>query len=109
MTDREKFEAWASTKRCDLAKFCRGERAGQYKNPVVENMCEAYLAGLASQQPAGDGWVDWAGGECPLTNPTAEVEYLTRLRNKYVNAVGDLRWEHASLGGDIIAYRVVKP
>lgn len=52
-------------------------------------------------------WIKWEGGECPVLAQT-EVEYETRRGNTSLDIAGDLRWEHLSFGGDIVAYRVVK-
>lgn len=53
------------------------------------------------------GWIKWEGGECPELHQTG-VEYETRRGNLGLGVAGDLRWEHLSFGGDIVAYRVVK-
>jgi hypothetical protein len=58
---------------------------------------------------AGD-WIPWEGGECPV-DENATVE--TRLRGgggaPFSDLAGRYRWGHAGAGGDIVAYRVVKP
>jgi len=63
---------------------------------------------LEQQDKGNDGWIEWCGGECPVELPRQEVEYRTRLGNKYMTAAGDLRWYHEGKGGDIIAYRVIE-
>lgn len=78
---------------------------------MVELNLQAYLIALPileQQENGNDDWVEWGGGECPVELPRQEVEYLTRLGNKYITAAGDLRWFHEGKGGDIIAYRVIE-
>lgn len=41
---REQFEVWGESRRCELGKWVRGDRAGEYKNPVVEKMWQAWQA-----------------------------------------------------------------
>ena len=65
-------------------------------------------AAFASPQPADDGWIPWAGGECPVGS---EVVVTARFRfgGQITSPAKALRWFHAYDEGDIIAYRVVKP
>lgn len=70
---------------------------------LVECDCQ-----FEQQEKGDDGWVRWHGGECPVPLPRQEVEYLTRLRNKYTTPAGDLRWYHEGKGGDIVAYRLIE-
>lgn len=61
-----------------------------------------------------DGWIDWAGGECPIQSKT--VEYQVRYRDDFDSEVRTLGayghrkglWLHdpADPGRDIIAYRI---
>ena len=59
-------------------------------------------------QPSEDGWIPWAGGECPVGS---EVVVTARFRfgERITIPAKALRWFHAYDEGDIIAYRVVKP
>lgn len=60
--------------------------------------------------PVGDGWIDWAGGECPV-DPCTLVEVELRDRVKDTRLAGEYWWTHGgdhSPGGDIVRYRVVK-
>ena len=54
-------------------------------------------------------WIEWTGGECPVDAGTM-IEYIMRDYPAYVSShkAGDLRWERADGGGDIIRYRIVK-
>lgn len=64
-----------------------------------------------------DGWIDWAGGECPITSK--DVEYQVRYRGGYDSEVRTLGafghrkgiWLHepGDPGRDIVAYRVFGP
>ena len=56
--------------------------------------------------PQGDGWKDWAGGECPEPAPVL-VEYRMRcgLTVTRGTPAGDVRWSHEGNGGDVVAYR----
>lgn len=58
-----------------------------------------------SQQPADDGWIEWAGGDCPIN----EVEIKRRDGQFRTGSSGGFRWDHRQNDFDIIAYRVVKP
>ncbi|MGB3415736.1 MAG: hypothetical protein WBA36_03610 [Mesorhizobium sp.] len=52
-------------------------------------------------------WHPWTGGECPV-DPEALV--ILRYRDGIVSKIriaGYLRWQHADLVDDILAYRIV--
>lgn len=55
------------------------------------------------------GFIPWSGGECPV-DYGVKIEY--KMKNDpakvYEGFPDGLRWGHFDLGGDIIAYRVVK-
>ena len=72
------------------------------------DLAEKKLAALASQQPADDGWIEWAGGECPVGK---DVLTEIRLRNggHGTGEGGYFAWSQDENEYDIIAYRVVKP
>ena len=61
------------------------------------------------EDPAADGWIPWAGGECPLADG---VWHRVRFRDGYepapIENPLDWRWTATGLRSDIIAYRVVK-
>lgn len=76
-------------------------------------------ATLAVPQPSDDGWIPWAGGECPVTVGT-RVDAKFRDGEKAYNVpAGDCAedpdsrsasdWSRTESDYDIIAYRVVKP
>lgn len=66
-------------------------------------------AALAEPQPDADGWIPWAGGECPLADG---VWHRVRFRDGYepapIENPLDWRWTATGLRSDIIAYRVEK-
>lgn len=75
---------------------------------------KAWQAALASQQPADDGWIEWAGGVQPVADDVM-VEVLDKDRRiSCIHGASAFRWQHGAHGEgndgyDIIAYRVVKP
>lgn len=108
MTDREKLDA------AFMAWVNSPERGLTLINSDVQIQIEwkAWQAALASQQPADDGWIEWAGGrfncgEIPVSDETpVEVKARVGLNQ---GLAGWLRWHHSGNDHDIIAYRVVKP
>lgn len=55
------------------------------------------------------GFIPWSGGECPVGDEFASVEYKMRdCRITHIDAARDLYWENTGGYSDIIAYRVVK-
>ena len=71
---------------------------------------EAILAAPQSD----DGWIPWAGGECPVAHSTI-VDVRLRNQGEGRAVASNWRWYHETRGNpilegaDIIAYRVVKP
>lgn len=92
---------------------------------------EQYEAALAEKQNPlpwdeektdADGWIDWAGGECPVEEGTlVDVRYRCGRENHHVSAgiVCDMGgsdsdccaedWSHDNSTHDIIAYRLHQP
>ena len=60
---------------------------------------------------ASDGWIQWAGGECPVdSDAIVEVKFRNPSSNQFNNdRAGDFYWPHDGLGYDIIAYRLRQP
>lgn len=55
------------------------------------------------------GFIPWSGGECPVGDEFAPVEYKMRdCSITYTDVARDLYWENTGGYSDIIAYRVVK-
>lgn len=62
-----------------------------------------------------DGWIEWAGGECPVSPDTyvqyqmreEKREYAARISGLRGTRASDLLWADTNKHSDIIAYRVV--
>lgn len=88
---------------------------GAIAKPEVWQIIEAYgqealIEGLKLFAPdaraASDGWIEWAGGECPLSDKPAEIKFRSgRYSLAFVST--QLRWKHLGLDGDIVAYRII--
>jgi len=109
---REQFEEWGKSQRCELDKWVRGDRAGEYKNPVVAKMWQAWEASrdalpILEQQERGEGeWIDWGGGERPVIASTrVDIKFRDGDVGLAQNANWD--WRHHGYGSDIIAYRII--
>ena len=77
---------------------------------ITRDQYEAALA--ASQAPASDadGWIEWAGGECPVDGDAlVDVKHWSgeEYFNQPAKTYGD--WSHIGEKGDIIAYRLHQP
>lgn len=61
-------------------------------------------------EPDADGWIEWAGGECPIPVGTlVDAQYANGGLEKCF--AGELRWDwqfDGKGGGDIVRYRVVE-
>ncbi len=94
--------------------YCSGfklEKCDEWITDVVtKQQYESALA--ASKAVVGhDGWIKWAGGECPVDSD-AIVEVKFRNANQYQfnsDRAGDFYWSHEGFGCDIIAYRLQHP
>lgn len=78
--------------------LCR--KCGDYNGPESESKADA------------DGWIDWAGGECPVEcGALVEVQYRNEKAHhiKGANRAGVWCWTHDNNDGDIIAYRLHQP
>lgn len=100
----------------DGSLFCGTKYKSDFKFPIVDDYGDdevtraEYEAALAAKN---DGWIDWGGGECPVSDSTiVEVRY----RNGEVKAAAPAdfyEWGHGrphfvTTGRDIIAYRLHK-
>ena len=58
-----------------------------------------------------DGWIQWAGGKCPVDSyAIVEVKYRKPSPLHFNNdRAGDFSWSHDGIDGDIIAYRLQQP
>lgn len=86
-------------------------RASDYSTAIITR--EQYESALeASKAVVGhDGWIQWAGGECPVDSDViVEVKYRHPSSYQFNNdRAGDFYWSHDGLGYDIIAYRLRQP
>lgn len=86
--------------------------ASDYATAIItRDQYEAALA--ASKEPLTgtgvDGWIDWAGGECPIT-PGALVDIMLQDGEEYSGMTAEgWRWEHLGNRSDIIKYRLHQP
>jgi len=65
-------------------------------------------AARAEPKPDADGWIPWAGGECPVD---ANVEVIIKDRSGKVwhfGVAGDYDWNHDEEPLDILFYRIVE-
>lgn len=116
MTDRENFEAWwqvefhnGNPPRRGWDYYWHGE---DYADEELSGLWKAWRAALDSQQPADDGWIEWAGSY--ENEPVAEhTPVNVKYRDGSVSAgfSTSFTWGHRpnKPSWDIIAYRVVKP
>lgn len=66
---------------------------------------------------ADDGWIEWAGGECPVADDAMiQVQFRCERRKAAEDVAAEravslegrtFRWSHLGFRADIIAYRVV--
>jgi len=73
---------------------------------------EAELEQLRQQVevPTDDGWIEWKGGECPLSG---ETKFTIKFRSGqvYIDSSGSPEWwdwSHTDSYGDIVAYRILE-
>lgn len=68
---------------------------------------------ILEQQERGDGWIEWAGGECPLEDSTIVDIKHRDGRVAEGEMAGNYIWTHGyyhyltKTGADIIAYRII--
>lgn len=77
---------------------------------VTKQQYEAAIA--ASKAVVGhDGWIQWAGGDCPVdSDAIVEVKLQRHNQHQYNNdRAGDFVWLHTGSSCDIIAYRLQQP
>lgn len=91
---------------CDKRGIFTDSHRSEYAyTPISRDQYEAALAAK------NDGWIEWAGGECPVDSD-AIVEVRYRKTNPYQfnnDRAGDFTWSHHGIDGDIIAYRLQQP
>lgn len=84
--------------------------ASDYATAIITR--DQYEAAMTAIPTADEfGWIQWAGGECPVDGD-AIVEVKYRKPNPYQfnnDRAGDFTWSHDGFDGDIIAYRLQQP
>lgn len=68
-------------------------------------------AGKTASAADADGWIEWAGGDCPVdSDAIVEVKCRWHNQHQYNNdRGGDFYWAHTGSNADIIAYRLQQP
>lgn len=86
-------------------------RASDYATAIITR--EQYESALAASKAVvgHDGWIQWAGGECPVdSDAIVEVKCRWHNQHQYNNdRAGDFYWSHTGSNADIIAYRLQHP
>lgn len=94
-----------------LDRFQRAWDAQPDLPPCEFNEAEAAaLAGaLGVAVPDVDGWIAWAGGDCPLAEGTVyDAQYRDGdIQREAAMGPGDSTWHNTGHPAEIIAYRVV--
>jgi hypothetical protein len=78
-------------------------------SPEEAQRCREIAAEYDARPKAdADGWIEWHGGECPVS---AETDVEVRFRKGGASVMAWAKawdWAHTETGGGIIAYRVVE-
>lgn len=114
MTSRDNFETWwqrefhnGNEPRGGWGVYRHSEG---YSDEELSGQWKAWQAALASQQPAGDGWIEWGGDISVNEQPVSGMVEITYRNGVISKANAAVRfWGHEGIESDIIAYRVVKP
>lgn len=77
----------------------------EFEGGNTQAVISAYLAAL--EKPDTEGWIEWKGGECPVSGETL-VDIKLRHLNFYGIKGDEVRWKNYYMGDDIIAYRIHK-
>lgn len=115
-------EIWSSKSGKDLVQDSKLEvrdLAVDWNTAIITR--EQYEAALAEkgvhtvkvegQVVDADGWIAWAGGECPVACGVAvDIKFRDQIEPVLDGAsANEFRWEHFENSGDIIAYRLHQP
>ncbi|EPK7525631.1 hypothetical protein P7S38_002492 [Klebsiella variicola] len=83
--------------------FFLDESPDYREKPVTREQYEAVLAAK------NEGWIDWGGGECPVS-ASEMVDVIFGHGGRMSTNIADCwRWNHSGTSSDIIAYRPHKP
>lgn len=104
-------EAWLANNMAGC-NFVSKTLASDYATAIITR--DQYEAALAAQAPVAntDGWIDWAGGECPVSSHTSVDVKFRDSSTDYGNSADSYTWKHSAFGMpglDIIAYRLHQP
>lgn len=103
---------------------CEGElfeKDSDYCSDFKLEKCDDWLSDVVTKQQYAlaaskavvghNGWIQWAGGECPVDSEViVEVKFRDPNRCKFNSLIaGDFDWSHDGSNGDIIAYRLQQP
>lgn len=83
--------------------FLLDESPDYREKPVTR---EQYEAALAAKN---EGWIEWGGGECPVSASEMVDVIFWRGGRRSTNIADCWRWNHNGTDSDIIAYRLHKP
>lgn len=89
--------------------YIAGEATVRYEAETVDELFA--LVSRFETDDAGDGWITWNGGECPVP-PYTRVQTIERREtlgnfDEGVQSAKYCDWRHSGGPYDIIAYRVV--
>lgn len=90
-----------------------GTRVDRTRSPVWPNANGVRIepnqdTWIMNDAPSSEGWIPWAGGECPVAEDTfGMVRFRDGLKGEFL--LRFLGWDHTGHALDIIAYRVHKP
>lgn len=89
-----------------IGTITRGEKVTNWHQTILSR--EEYYQ--AYPKADDDGWIEWNGGECPVSgDDIVDVAYSTYGAKSFSAAANSLRWSKRGFGGDIIAYRLHNP
>lgn len=89
-----------------LAQAGAMERIAE-RDAVIVELLRKHIARL---QAKADGWIEWAGGECPIKDGRTVVKARLRCGERIAATPAEfLRWGHGTGDEwmDIVAYRIV--
>lgn len=107
---RDSREDWSAEGYIRCSRFTPSQISSDYTTAIVtREMWESERAKLAKQKGGKDGWRRHRGGKQPVANGVMVV-YRMRSGNEFPFPVAaeDVRWNHSSRPGDIMAYKVVE-
>lgn len=113
---REQFEDWmaslpgfelADVERRDDGEYSYSETQWCWKSWQASRQALEIALPILEQQERGDGWIEWGGGDMPVSENTF---LLVRYRGEFQEdkcIAGNMIWNHSGEEDDIIAYRII--